>query len=293
MDFYGKLKNKSQAGVSFTVTVFLMVFISFFGQSLLLAFTTVDSLVFVLVNGLFSPLAIGLVVLLDCLANKTNIKTSLQIKKFNPIYLVCSLLLSAGMFLGLGFLNEAVAKLLISWGLTVSAFNYNVTTIFELISLVIVYAILPAVFEESLFRGLIQNKLKDTSTLKAVILTGLVFSIYHCSLAQTVYQFVYGVMLAILVVKSKSIIPAMISHFLNNFVILTFNYLKINIDLFNPMLIGVGLGLLLMFFVIVFAVDRKKEKTKQESKFPFDFLCWSALGLAVCIATAVLGAING
>ena len=53
MDFYGKLENKSQAGVSFTVTVFLMVFISFLGQSLLLTFATVDSLVFVLVNGLF------------------------------------------------------------------------------------------------------------------------------------------------------------------------------------------------------------------------------------------------
>ena len=293
MDFYGKLKNKSQAGVSFTVTVFLMLFISFLGQSLLLTFATVDSLVFVLVNGLFSPLAIGLVVLLDCLANKTNIKTSLQIKKFNSIYLVCSLLLSAGMFLGLGFLNEAVAKLLISWGLTVSAFNYNVTTIFELISLVIVYAILPAVFEESLFRGLIQNKLNKSTVVASVLLSGFVFSVYHCSLAQTVYQFVYGVMLAILVVKSKSIIPAIISHFLNNFVILTFNYLKINIDLFSPILIGVGLGLLLIFFVIIFVVDKKEEKTKQESKFPLDFLCWSALGLAVCIATAVLGAING
>ena len=100
-------------------------------------------------------------------------------------------------------------------------------------------------------------------------------------------------MLAILVVKSKSIIPAIISHFLNNFVILTFNYLKINIDLFSPILIGVGLGLLLIFFVIVFAVDKKEQKTKEKSKFPFGFLCWSALGLAVCIATAVLGAVNG
>ena len=293
MDFFKKLENKAQAGVSFTVTVFLMVFISFFGQALLLAFTTVDSLVFVLINGLFSPLAIGLVVLLDCLANKTNLKTSLEIKKFNPIYLVCSLLLSAGMFLGLGFLNEAVAKLLILWGLTVSAFNYNVTTIFELISLVIVYAVLPAVFEESLFRGLIQNKLKSSSVVICVLLSGFVFSVYHCSLVQTVYQFVYGVMLAILVVKSKSIIPAIISHFLNNFVILTFNYLKINIDLFNPILIGVGLGLLLIFFVVIFVFDKKEQKTKEKSKFPLDFLCWSALGLAVCIATAVLGAING
>ena len=291
MDFYGNLSKKSQAGIAFTLTVFLMCFFSFIGQALLLSFCQTTDLVFVLINGLFSPLAILTVIIIDCRANKNTFKNQLSINKFNGLFVLCSLLLSSGMFLGLGFLNELVAKLLISWGLKVSAFNYNVTTIGEYLSLVLVYAILPSVFEEFLFRGEVLGKLSETSTIVSVVLSGLVFSLYHCSFAQTVYQFIYGVALAILVIKSKSILPAVLSHFLNNLMILTFNYLKINIDLFNPYLIIVGIALLCAFCVIICCINKKE--VKNNGKFPFEFLGWASLGLAVCILTAGLGAIYG
>ena len=48
------------------------------------------------------------------------------------------------------------------------------------------------------------------------------FSLYHQNPAQTVYQFLCGACFALIVFRSGSIVPTVISHFLNNAVIVIF-----------------------------------------------------------------------
>jgi Ca2+/Na+ antiporter len=51
------------------------------------------------------------------------------------------------------------------------------------------------------------------------------FSIFHKNPAQTAYQLVIGITLALLAIKSGSIIPSVIYHFVNNLYIVTYYFL--------------------------------------------------------------------
>lgn len=95
---------------------------------------------------------------------------------------------------------------------------------------IVLWAMLPAIAEELLFRGIIFKGL--TTKFKpsvAIILGGLFFMLMHGSLQQTVYQFILGVVLCVVYYFSKNIIYPIILHFLNNAIVIFFNYLQ-NVD---------------------------------------------------------------
>ncbi|MDR2090255.1 MAG: CPBP family intramembrane metalloprotease [Clostridiales bacterium] len=73
----------------------------------------------------------------------------------------------------------------------------------------------PAIFEEFTFRGILLGAYKDSPKV-GVILSAAMFSLMHMNIDQTFYTFFIGVILAVLTLKSRSIIPAMTFHFLNN-----------------------------------------------------------------------------
>lgn len=50
----------------------------------------------------------------------------------------------------------------------------------------------------------------------AIIISALLFGLMHANIRQTLYTFVGGIVLAILAIKTRSILPAMIIHFTNN-----------------------------------------------------------------------------
>ncbi|HEY8443584.1 MAG TPA: CPBP family intramembrane glutamic endopeptidase [Clostridia bacterium] len=78
-------------------------------------------------------------------------------------------------------------------------------------------AVLPGVCEEFLNRGIILRGLRDTMRDRtAIIVSALFFGLMHANIEQTLYTFVGGIILALLTVKTRSIYPAMIIHFVNN-----------------------------------------------------------------------------
>ena len=48
---------------------------------------------------------------------------------------------------------------------------------------------------------------------------------YHLNWAQTVYQFIFGIILASVVIRTKRLWYAMILHFINNFIVITYTYI--------------------------------------------------------------------
>jgi len=107
-------------------------------------------------------------------------------------------------------LNEMVEK---TYGNLLSASN-----IFELTLVVIVVAVVPALSEETMFRGFIQRsfELKYKKYLAAII-TALFFSLYHFNPYGFVPLFILGAFFGFAAYKSKTLIIPMILHFLNNF----------------------------------------------------------------------------
>lgn len=87
-----------------------------------------------------------------------------------------------------------------------------------------IFALLPAIGEELIFRGIIQKSL--SSRYKGhvvVIVTALIFTLIHGSLNQTLYQFIIGIMLSYLSLVGGSIVYSIILHFLNNTLVLVFS----------------------------------------------------------------------
>jgi len=89
---------------------------------------------------------------------------------------------------------------------------------------VVLYAVLPAISEELIFRGLIQKSLSTKLTgFATIIMTTFLFVLIHGSLSQTVYQFMVGILLSYLAYVGGSVVYSIILHMLNNFLVLLFS----------------------------------------------------------------------
>ncbi len=79
------------------------------------------------------------------------------------------------------------------------------------------YAVLPAVCEEIVFRGVLARSLgRRTSLIAAAALSAAVFSAYHLSVVQALPTLTLGLALAVIAIRADSIAPAMVAHALNN-----------------------------------------------------------------------------
>ena len=77
-------------------------------------------------------------------------------------------------------------------------------------------AILPAICEEFLHRGVLLNGLKEIGIKKTILISSLMFGLLHFNINQFFYATILGMLMALVSVVSKSIYPAMIIHFTNN-----------------------------------------------------------------------------
>lgn len=84
----------------------------------------------------------------------------------------------------------------------------------------IAIAVLPAFAEELVFRGVLARSLARRSTAAGIIGSALAFSLYHLMPMQVVATFPLGLALATLAVRSDSVGPGIVAHFLNNAVVI-------------------------------------------------------------------------
>jgi len=78
-------------------------------------------------------------------------------------------------------------------------------------------AIIPAICEELFFRGFLLRGLRSSiGTASAVVISGIVFAVFHFFIFKFVATAMLGIILGSLCWRSKSIWPSMISHALHN-----------------------------------------------------------------------------
>lgn len=91
--------------------------------------------------------------------------------------------------------------------------------------MILLICVLPAVLEEVAFRGLVQHWLHVALTpWKAIAVAAFLFAVLHFSVASFLYLFALGVILGWTKWKTGSLYPAMVIHFLHNFVALQFPF---------------------------------------------------------------------
>ena len=89
---------------------------------------------------------------------------------------------------------------------------------------VLTHVLLPAVCEELLIRGIALSEYEKYGVSVSVLLTAVVFSLFHGSVVTFVSLFVAGVFYAVLTHLFKSVWPAVICHIINNALAVYLNY---------------------------------------------------------------------
>jgi len=81
---------------------------------------------------------------------------------------------------------------------------------------VFVAAVLPAIVEETCFRGAILSASNEMNVYGAVALNGILFGLMHMNMQQIPYALFLGVILSLFVIYTQSLFSSMLAHFLIN-----------------------------------------------------------------------------
>lgn len=235
-------------------------------------------------NAFLTEFAYFLIFIIYSKLHKIDIKnaTSLTIPKLNKrtniaLPFIVSLLTFVTFFCSLNFINMITHFL--SQGLVAPASSVPLANFGQFLLSVLFFAVVPAVVEELLFRGLIFNGLKNSFNAKiAVILSSIIFTLIHFSIFQTVYQLILGVVLSLILLFTNSLLLTMLMHFLNNFLIVFISYLSQGKSVFEfanfgvleivlsivIFLVGVAIVCLIFYFIKRLVKDGKNSKIKED-----------------------------
>ncbi|MFA9376721.1 MAG: lysostaphin resistance A-like protein [Lachnotalea sp.] len=80
----------------------------------------------------------------------------------------------------------------------------------------ILMAVIPAISEEFVFRGVLFHTYRKSSVLYGAIISGIVFGLMHMNFNQFSYAFVLGIIFALILEATGSIFATMLAHFIIN-----------------------------------------------------------------------------
>lgn len=102
------------------------------------------------------------------------------------------------------------------------------TNIQTVILSVLVYALLPSVYEEILYRGLYTDAFATERTFVLYLVSSIVFASLHSNYISILNAFVLGILLMIIYQKFRTLYAVVIFHFINNLLALVFtNYISL------------------------------------------------------------------
>jgi len=139
--------------------------------------------------------------------------------------------------------------------------------------------------EEFLFRGVILNTYLDYFSYgKAIVITAILFGIFHFNIQNILGPIYLGIIFGYLVLKTNSIIPAILGHMLNNGIAYVLSYIgtlvdvaEVNIEMSAPVMLDLifnlsfvsafSLALILLLLKSVHREIEEKEKMKLKASY--------------------------
>lgn len=126
-------------------------------------------------------------------------------------------------------------------------------------------AVTPAICEEAMHRGLLLNAYERRGTIKAIVISSLIFGIFHFDITNLLGPIFLGLLIAYYVIRTNSIFAGVLAHFMNNAIALTLQYFTNGVetnnadalmtieDLFITIMAGVTGILFLSVFLMIFS----------------------------------------
>lgn len=245
---------------------------------------------------LLSPVAFAIVACIVLRWSNASIKAELTAQVCKPKYFFIAILLQCGL-LCLSQLNGWFLQWLSKFGYEDMPINLPSMDGFGFVGVVIAVALLPAVFEEVIFRGLLLKGMRAFGVVGAILINGALFALYHQNPAQTLYQFCCGAAFALVAIRSGSILPTMLSHFINNALILVLT--KFGLASFSPtvtiVVIAVSAVCLLLSLAWLIFFDKGGDAARNGNAYAErkSFWLFASVGIVLCALTWISVLLTG
>ncbi|MBO4912252.1 MAG: CPBP family intramembrane metalloprotease [Butyrivibrio sp.] len=187
--------------------------------------------------------------------SKKDIKKAYSFNKCSPLSFVGGVLVGCGALLFAMLLGTVILK---TTGITV---NQGLVETFEkffshnVIVATLCIAGTPAIAEEMLFRGVVFSAIKDKmKPVYSVLIVSVLFGLFHMNLLKFFTTGAIGALLCLIVYYGGSIYPAMLAHFMVNFlstVISKYGTEQVTKILSNPVMGIIGFGVAIAGLLIV------------------------------------------
>ena len=291
----GERTREKDAGLAYSALALVLVVVPFALSVVLLAagltkkgYNRTDWYLYL--SYLLTPCVFAVVCFLYFRKTKTPFMKTVAPCK--PKYFLLAIVVQIGL-LSLSELNALFITLLSKFGYEQPEILLPSLEGFGLVSVLFVVAVLPAVFEELLFRGVLLNGVKGCGKVGACLICGGLFALYHQSPVQTVYPFVCGAVFAWVALTSGSVLPTVVSHFLNNAAIIILTkagYAEIP----SPakwVVLSVSLVCLICGIVWLFLENKNAEREERTEKK--SFLIGAVFGILIFGASWLLSLLSG
>ena len=289
---FGEMTAAKASGVSFSLAAILpallslvfFVIISALGLTKTENFESADWYLYAIY--ILPQLSFALSALFYFRARQGSVKSIIQKQKCAPKYFLIAILLQIGLF-SLSELNALFLEFLSRFGYQDGGIPLPSMDGFGFVGALFAIAVLPAVFEEILFRGVLLDGLKCFSKAGAVVLCGALFSLYHQNPAQTAYQFCCGAAFALVAIRSGSVLPTVLAHFFNNALILAltkFGVTGLTLPTLVALLAVSAFCLVISLSYLIFVDKQPKEEQENAERKSERKIFWiaAAAGVAVC-----------
>ena len=299
---YFKRRALSEAGIAYSVSAVLPVILSLIvGVAAVLAAgeNYADTDWYRFLSYLLPQMCFAAAALLFFRRSKVSVRKTYCGCKWH--YFAVAIVLQFGLMFSLSELNNYFVAFLEQFGYESAGVQLPSLDGWYLLPAMLIIAVLPAVFEETLFRGILVRSMSasDWGTGAIVLISGAMFSLFHGNPAQTLYQFICGMCFALIALRAGSILPSMVAHFCNNAAILALTATGYGVEGGWTMPLGWNIGLTaasavcLAAALVYLIVFDKNHRQKGGVKDGRHFFLAAAVGIAVCAVQWLVVLITG
>ncbi len=196
-----------QAGIVFTISLVLFLLFSFINPFKDFYITgTLGEIVPILL-----PSVVGLLIM------RKSLKFNLKLNGFKPldgILIFFTVIFAMPLSMSLNAFNMWLVRIIFGHNLQVDIPIPE--TGGELLISLLVIAVVAAVCEEVLFRGVLQTSFEKLGKAGMFLLVSLLFTAFHFSIEQFLGLFALSLLITYMVYRTNSIFAGMLAHFTNN-----------------------------------------------------------------------------
>ena len=221
MELYNKTElRKTSNGIGFyiftiIITMYLVSIVTSVISSMING--TVSNIALLLIDNMASIISMFIIGIFYCLLSKTELNTVLPFKKISGSMLLKTVIIA----LAVAFISDYFTEMFVSgvslFGISNKVeMSYKSSSVVENILYIFSIAVIPPLTEEFAFRGIILGKLRKFGDSFAILMSAIMFGLLHGNIVQIPFAFVIGIVFGFITIKTSSLLPVMISHFIIN-----------------------------------------------------------------------------